>query len=82
MPHTLTHSGLSVDNQLADFVKNQLLPGTHLNEQQFWQRFAHIVQTLTPVNRALLAKREQLQQQIDEYHLTNKSWIKHSIRRF
>uniref|UniRef100_UPI0030CA42DC malate synthase G n=2 Tax=Pseudoalteromonas TaxID=53246 RepID=UPI0030CA42DC len=82
MPHTLTHSGLSVDNQLADFVKNQLLPGTHLNEQQFWQRFAHIVQTLTPVNRALLAKREQLQQQIDEYHLANKSWDKAQYQTF
>jgi malate synthase len=74
MTHTLTHSGLSVDNQLADFVKNQLLPGTHLNEQQFWQGFANIVQTLTPINTELLAKRELLQKQIDEYHLTNKAW--------
>jgi malate synthase len=74
MTHTLTHSGLSVDSQLADFVRTQLLPGTHLTEQQFWQRFAHIVHTLTPLNTALLAKREQLQQQIDDYHLSNKSW--------
>ena len=63
MAHTLTHSGLSVDTQLANFVKTQLLPGTHLSEQQFWQSFANIVQTLTPQNNALLAKREQLQQQ-------------------
>ena len=74
MTHTLTHSGLSVDTQLADFVKNQLLPGTHLNEQQFWQNFAHIVQTLTPINKALLEKRELLQQQIEDYHLANKTW--------
>ncbi|GAA59092.1 malate synthase G [Pseudoalteromonas sp. BSi20652] len=74
MTHTLTHSGLSVDTQLADFVKNQLLPGTHLSEPQFWQRFAHIVQTLTPINKALLEKRELLQQQIDDYHLANKAW--------
>lgn len=73
MTHILTHSGLSIDKQLAEFVKNQLLPGTHLNEQQFWQRFAHIVHTLTPLNRSLLAKREQLQQQIDDYHIANKS---------
>ncbi|MEL0648786.1 malate synthase G [Pseudoalteromonas agarivorans] len=74
MTHTLTHSGLSVDTQLADFVKTKLLPGTHLSEQQFWKSFANIVQTLTPTNRALLEKREQLQQQIDDYHLKNKSW--------
>ena len=74
MSHTLTHSGLSVDTQLADFVKNQLLPGTHLSEHQFWQSFAHIVQTLTPTNKALLEKRELLQQQIDDYHLANKRW--------
>ncbi|WP_024596046.1 MULTISPECIES: malate synthase G [Pseudoalteromonas] len=74
MSHTLTHSGLSVDTQLADFVKNQLLPGTHLSESQFWQSFAHIVQTLTPINKALLEKRELLQQQIDDYHLANKTW--------
>ncbi|MBB1454049.1 malate synthase G [Pseudoalteromonas sp. SG43-5] len=74
MSHTLTHSGLSVDTQLADFVKNQLLPDTHLSESQFWQSFAHIVQTLTPINKALLEKRELLQQQIDDYHLANKTW--------
>ena len=74
MSHTLTHSGLSVDTQLADFVKNKLLPGTHLSEHQFWQSFAHIVQTLTPTNKALLEKRELLQQQIDDYHLANKTW--------
>ena len=74
MTHTLTHSGLSVDTQLADFVKNQLLPGTHLNEQQFWQNFADIVQTLTPINKTLLEKRELLQQKINDYHLTNKTW--------
>ena len=74
MTHTLTHSGLSVDTQLADFVKTKLLPGTHLSEQQFWKSFANILQTLTPTNRALLEKRERLQQQIDDYHLKNKSW--------
>ncbi|AUL75294.1 malate synthase G [Pseudoalteromonas sp. 13-15] len=82
MTHTLTHSGLSVDLELADFVKTKLLPGTHLSEQQFWQSFAKIVQTLTPVNKALLAKREQLQQQIDQYHIKNKTWDSKQYQRF
>ena len=82
MTHTLTHSGLSVDLELADFVKTKLLPGTHLSEQQFWQSFAKIVQTLTPINKALLAKREQLQQQIDQYHIANKTWDSKQYKRF
>ena len=82
MTHTLTHSGLSVDLELADFVKTKLLPGTHLSEQQFWQSFAKIVQTLTPINKALLAKREQLQQQIDQYHIANKTWDSKQYQRF
>jgi malate synthase len=82
MTHTLTHSGLSVDLELADFVKTQLLPGTHLSEHQFWQSFAKIVQTLTPINKALLAKRELLQQQIDQYHIENKTWNSEQYQRF
>lgn len=31
------------------------------------------MQTLTPLNKSLLAKREQLQKQIDDYHLANKN---------
>ncbi len=82
MTHTLTHSGLSVDLELADFVKTQLLPGTHLSEHHFWQSFAKIVQTLTPINKALLAKRELLQQQIDQYHIENKTWDSEQYQRF
>ncbi|TMO44441.1 malate synthase G, partial [Pseudoalteromonas ruthenica] len=62
--------------------KTQLLPGTHLSEHQFWQSFAKIVQTLTPINKALLAKREQLQQQIDQYHNENKTWNSEQYQRF
>lgn len=73
---TLSHSqfGLTVDNQLADFVNQQLLPGTGISEQHFWQGFAEIIDDLSPLNRALLVKREDLQHQIDSYHLANKHW--------
>ncbi|MBB1434024.1 malate synthase G [Pseudoalteromonas sp. SG43-6] len=73
---TLSHSqfGLTVDNQLADFVNQQLLPGTGISEKHFWQGFAEIIDDLSPLNRALLVKREDLQHQIDSYHLANKHW--------
>lgn len=82
MTHTLTQSGLSVDKKLAMFVKNELLPGTHLTVEQFWQHFAHIVKTLTPINKQLLVKRQQLQQQIDDYHLKNKTWKHEHYKQF
>ena len=50
---TLSLNGLSVDQQLAQFVEQQLLPGTGINTDTFWQGFADIVNELTPINRAL-----------------------------
>ncbi|CAM4367985.1 malate synthase G [Pseudoalteromonas ostreae] len=73
---TLSHSqfGLTVDNQLANFVNQQLLPGTGISEQHFWQGFAEIIDDLSPINRQLLIKREDLQHQIDSYHVAHKHW--------
>ncbi len=81
---TSSHSlfGLTVDTQLADFINQQLLPDTGVSEQQFWQGFAKIIEDLTPTNRALLAKRDVLQQKIDEYHQTHKQWDAQQYHRF
>uniref|UniRef100_UPI003D0F3751 malate synthase G n=1 Tax=Pseudoalteromonas sp. TaxID=53249 RepID=UPI003D0F3751 len=71
---TLSLNGLSVDQQLAQFVEQQLLPGTGISTDTFWQGFADIVNELTPINRALLEKREQLQAKIDDYHKQQPVW--------
>lgn len=71
---TLSLNGLSVDQQLAQFVEQQLLPGTDISTDTFWQGFAEIVNELTPINRALLEKREQLQAKIDDYHKQQPVW--------
>ncbi|WP_394189472.1 malate synthase G [Pseudoalteromonas atlantica] len=72
--HSHSQFGLTVNTQLADFINNQLLPGTDVSEQQFWQGFANIIDELTPTNRALLAKRDTLQAKIDDYHQRNPQW--------
>ncbi|MDP2633322.1 MULTISPECIES: malate synthase G [unclassified Pseudoalteromonas] len=72
--HSHSQFGLTVNTQLADFINNQLLPGTDVSEQQFWQGFANIIDELTPINRALLAKRDALQAKIDDYHQRNPQW--------
>ncbi|MCQ8880760.1 malate synthase G [Pseudoalteromonas shioyasakiensis] len=74
MMTTLSLNGLSVDQQLAQFVEQQLLPGTGISTDTFWQGFAEIVNELTPINRALLEKREQLQAKIDDYHKQQPVW--------
>lgn len=61
-------AGLSVDARLADFVEGAALPGTGLDAADLWAGFAAILNGFTPENRALLAKRDALQQQIDDWH--------------
>lgn len=65
---SLSLYGLTVNKQLADFVEHQLLPDTGISNHCFWQGFANIINDLTPINKALLEKREHLQTQIDAYH--------------
>ncbi len=64
-------SGLTVDSDLADFINDQVLPGLPVSEAQFWDGLAGIVGDLTDTNLALLARREDLQAQMDDYHRAN-----------
>lgn len=61
-------SGLSVDSRLADFIEQRALPGTGLDAAKFWDDFADLLGKFAPENAALLAKREDLQAQIDAWH--------------
>lgn len=60
--------GLQVAQVLYDFVNNEALPGTGLDANEFWTAASALIHDLAPKNRALLAKRDQLQAQIDEWH--------------
>ena len=64
--------GLKVDAALAAFVNNQALPGTGIAPAKFWAGFAALVSDLAPKNRELLAKRETLQAQIDDWHIAHR----------
>jgi len=64
-------SGLKVDQLLVDFVENEAIPGTGVAPAQFWDGFAGLVRDFAPRNRALLALRDKLQHQIDEWHKAN-----------
>ena len=68
MTEFLDRSGLSVDTRLADFIEQRALPGTGLDAAKFWNDFAGLLAKFAPENAALLAKREDLQAQIDAWH--------------
>ncbi len=61
-------AGLQVARVLHDFVAEEALPGSGLTQAQFWEGFAAILADLAPRNRALLARRDDLQKRIDNWH--------------
>ncbi len=65
--------GLKVATVLKDLIDDEILPGTGVDAQEFWASFENIINDLAPKNRALLAKREDLQRQIDAWHKEHKS---------
>ncbi|BDX21641.1 malate synthase G [Polynucleobacter sp. TUM22923] len=69
-------NGLQVASSLYRFLEDKVLPGTGIPSSDFWQGFAQIVKDLTPKNEALLAKRDRLQVQMDQWHQANPGPIK------
>ena len=60
--------GLRVANVLLDFVNNEALPGTGIAPDAFWAAADTLIHELAPKNKALLAKRDDLQARIDAWH--------------
>ena len=61
-------SGLQIDRELADFVANEAVTGTDVTAEAFWAAMAEVLNAHRDTNKALLAKREALQAQIDDWH--------------
>ena len=59
---------LQVAKVLYDFVVEEALPGTGVDAETFWAGADKVITELAPKNRALLAKRDDLQAQIDQWH--------------
>jgi len=68
---TIVNDRLGVENALYDFVSQEALPGSGIEERAFWTGFGALVQSLAPRNAALLARRDELQSKIDAWHLRN-----------
>jgi len=62
---------LQVATELHRFIEDQVLPGTGVASDAFWQGFDAIVHDLAPKNIALLAERDRLQAELDAWHRAN-----------
>jgi malate synthase len=60
--------GLRIAAALHDFISTEAIPGTGIDPDAFWQGFGVLVRDLAPRNKALLERRDALQQQIDDWH--------------
>jgi malate synthase len=61
---------LRVATCLHEFLEEEALPTAGIDPGSFWDGLARIIDDLTPVNRALLRRRDELQAAIDEWHRT------------
>jgi malate synthase len=60
--------GIKVATVLWDFINAEVLPGTDVDQKQFWAGLDATIHELAPRNRGLLAKRDDLQARIDAWH--------------
>ncbi|WP_439515082.1 malate synthase G [Oceanibaculum nanhaiense] len=64
--------GLKIARVLYDFVNDEVIPATGRKAADVWAGLDAIVHDLAPKNRALLAKRDEMQAKIDGWHRARK----------
>ncbi len=67
----IEHNGLSFDETLYQFLKDEVLPETGLNADTFFDGFSAIIHDLAPKNKELLAKRDAFQEKLDDWYRQN-----------
>jgi malate synthase len=72
MTDRISVGGLEVAAPLHDLIRDEIAPGTGVEPGAFWTALADIVAELGPRTRALLARRDELQRQIDDWHLARR----------
>ncbi len=71
MTEYVTRAGLQIAEELALFVETRALPETGVGTDHLWQGLADILAHFVPQNRALLAKRDEIQAKLDAWHKAN-----------
>ena len=63
---------LTISSHLKDFLENEVIVDLNITKEHFWSSFEKIVNEFSPRNKALLEKREDIQSQIDSWHIDHK----------
>lgn len=63
--------GLQIARVIYELVEHEIAPGTGIDPQHFWSELDSLLETMMPRNKALLARRDDLQAQIDNWHEEN-----------
>ncbi|MDA7769441.1 malate synthase G [Porticoccaceae bacterium] len=71
MSQSAQEFGLKVAKPIHDLVNQSILPGTDIKPDHFWSKFAAIVERFAPINAHLLSVRDDLQAQIDNWHIAH-----------
>ncbi len=67
----INKGSLAIDKILFDFIENEALPLAKIDSDTYWKNFEQVVLDLSPKNKALLAKRDEFQAKIDDWHKNN-----------
>ena len=71
MTDRIEREGLQVATSLDRLLSDEIIQGTGLTVDGFWQHAAAVIAQFMPENSALLAERERLQALIDGWHQSN-----------
>lgn len=65
---------LQVSSPLYDFINQDALPGTGVEQGKFWNGVETLFTTLAPKNKTFFKKREELQSKINTWHREHKEF--------
>ena len=68
MNQYVTQGGIKIAHELHQFIEQEVLPGLELDADQYWANLETLLNEFGPRNKALLAKRDSMQLEIDNYH--------------
>ena len=54
-------NGLKISLTLFEFINNEVLAGTNIKQDDFWDKFEKVVHNLAPINKTLIEKRKTIQ---------------------
>jgi len=72
MSDRIKYGNLQVAEELDNFLRNEVVPGIDVDPDDFWKSFEKVLDEFGGKNKELLEKRETIQTQIDNWHLSNK----------